>query len=217
MRGGSSWCELAVIAAGRGARMPAARAEVAPGTMLDQVNGRPGEGPPAARDPTALQERRLHEPGRRLPERRFRWDDGFDEATKQNGETLDARRAQAAGRQDHRQAARLHHRACRSRTSARTIPTAATRSLWNLAYAYYTGGNSHNWTMLNWMSRTGVERASVQDVYFLYYDGQPRQYSPTKNPENLLFQFLARDDDARPTSRAPPRSATATRTRPSAT
>ena len=30
-----------------------------------------------------------------------------------------------------------------------------------------------------------------QDVYFLYYDGQPQQYSPPSNPDNLLFQFLA--------------------------
>src|SRR5207245_850478 len=29
------------------------------------------------------------------------------------------------------------------------------------------------------------------DVFFLYYDGQPQQYSPPKNPQNLLFQFLA--------------------------
>jgi len=45
--------------------------------------------------------------------------------------------------------------------------------------------------VLNWVSRTGVERSAVQDVYFLYYDGQPRHYSPKANPQNFLFQFLA--------------------------
>src|SRR3546814_4233797 len=36
-----------------------------------------------------------------------------------------------------------------------------------------------------------IDRASVQDVYFLYYDGQPQHYSPPKNPQNFLFQFIA--------------------------
>src|SRR5439155_101059 len=70
-------------------------------------------------------------------------------------------------------------------------PEAGYKALWNLDYAYYTGGNSHNLTLLNWVSRSGVDRASVQDVFFLYYDGQPKPYSPPKNPQNLLFQFLA--------------------------
>ena len=70
-------------------------------------------------------------------------------------------------------------------------PDAGYKALWNMDYAYYTGGNSHNLTLLNWVSRSGIDRSSVQDVYFLYYDGQPRHYTPPKNPENFLFQFLA--------------------------
>jgi Protein of unknown function (DUF1329) len=45
--------------------------------------------------------------------------------------------------------------------------------------------------VLNWVSRKGIDRAAIQDVSFLYYDGQPRKYSPESNPENLLFQLLA--------------------------
>jgi hypothetical protein len=70
-------------------------------------------------------------------------------------------------------------------------PDGGYKILWNLAYAYYAGGNSHNWAMLNWLSPTGLNRASVQDVYFVYYDGQLRKYAPKENPENLLFQLLA--------------------------
>jgi hypothetical protein len=45
--------------------------------------------------------------------------------------------------------------------------------------------------MLNWIGPTRRNRMAVQDVHFLYYDGQPRQYSPKENPDNLLFQLLA--------------------------
>lgn len=70
-------------------------------------------------------------------------------------------------------------------------PDAGVKILWNLAYAYYAGGNSHNYTVLNWISRRGIDRSAEQDVSFLYYDGQPKQYSPKSNPDNLLFQLLA--------------------------
>ncbi len=68
---------------------------------------------------------------------------------------------------------------------------AGVKILWNLAYAYYAGGNSRNYTVLNWVSRKGIDRAAIQDVRFLYYEGQPKKYSPATNPDNLLYQLLA--------------------------
>src|SRR4029450_13479353 len=126
-----------------------------------------------------------------FPAGRFRWDDGFDEATRQNGERLalddDKQPVDKATmkRPDYLAGTPFPP------TSGGGYPGAGSKGLGNLAYAYYRGGNSHNWTILNWLSRTGVQRQAVQDVYFLYYDGQPRPYSPKANPENLLFQFLA--------------------------
>src|SRR5207253_718511 len=70
-------------------------------------------------------------------------------------------------------------------------PDAGYKVLWNVDYAYYTGGNSRNLVLLAWVSRSGLDRSSVQDVRFLYYDGQPRKYAPPANPDNFLFQFLA--------------------------
>ena len=64
--------------------------------------------------------------------------------------------------------------------------------LWNSVFLVYNGGNSRNETNLYWLGRTGVERASGQDAVFLYYDGQPKQYIPPSNPDNLTFQFIAR-------------------------
>jgi hypothetical protein len=125
-----------------------------------------------------------------FPDTSWGWDDGFAEATRRNGErlVLDEHKSPVdkttGKRPDYIQG--LPFPEIRA-----DDPDAGYKVLWNLAYAYYTGGNSHNWTLLNWVSRGGLDRASVQDVYFLYYDGQPRQYSPPKNPQNLLFQFLA--------------------------
>ena len=125
-----------------------------------------------------------------FPNSRWQWDDGFDAASKWNAEhlTLDEHKApvdKATGkRPDYIQGIPFPD-------ITEDDPDAGYKVLWNLDYAYYTGGNSHNWTMLNWLSRGGVDRVSGQDVYFLYYDAQPKHYSPPKNPENLLFQFLA--------------------------
>ncbi len=125
-----------------------------------------------------------------FPAGRVRWDDGFDEATRQNGErlTLDAHKqpvdSATMQRPDHLRGIPFPH-------ISESDPDGGYKVLWNLAYAHYTGGNSHHSTILNWLGRSGLQRQAVQDVYFLYYDGQPRQYSPKANPENLLFQFLA--------------------------
>ena len=125
-----------------------------------------------------------------FPDSRWKWDDGFDEATKWNGEhlVLDEHKApidKATGRRPD------YIRGLPFPDIREDDPDGGYKALWNLDYAYYTGGNSHNFTLLNWVSRGGVDRASVQDVYFLYYDAQPRHRAPEKNPENFLFQFLA--------------------------
>jgi hypothetical protein len=125
-----------------------------------------------------------------FPDSRFRWDDGFEDATKRNGEQLklDASKQPVdkttGARPDYIQGLPFPNIDPQD-------PDAGYKALWNLDYAYYTGGNSHNWTILSWVSRGGVDRSAVQDVWFLYYDGQPRKYAPAKNPQNLLFQFLA--------------------------
>src|SRR4029450_4310972 len=169
---------------------PAVRAAPAPGTTIDQASA------DQVRDLLPPEIYKHYQNGDYtnavvdFPPGRFRWDDGFDEATRQNGErlTLDENKQPV-------------DRATMKRPDYLTgipfpgisggDPEAGAKGGGELAYAYYTGGNSHNWTILNWLSRTGVQRQAVQDVYFLYYDGQPRDYSPKSNPQNRLFQFLA--------------------------
>lgn len=62
--------------------------------------------------------------------------------------------------------------------------------LWNFQYAYWNEGNSHNVTLLNWVNPKGIDRESIQDVHFLYYDGQGPLYR-VPNPNNFSGQFIA--------------------------
>lgn len=68
---------------------------------------------------------------------------------------------------------------------------AGVKVYWNYLYQYFNVGNSKNFVDLVWVSRTGVDRVSTQEVYFLYYDGQKPKYEPSPNPLNLLEQFIA--------------------------
>ena len=70
-------------------------------------------------------------------------------------------------------------------------PNAGVKTIWNFNYSYYNVGNSRNFVDLVWVSRSGIDRVSGQEVFFLYYDGQKAKYQPKNNPNNLLVQFIA--------------------------
>ena len=167
------------------------RAQLKPGTTLDQSTvGQVEEGmlPPEVKK--HFENGDYRNPVVDFPNTRFKWDNGFDEASKRNAETivLDEQKQpvdKTTGKRPE------YLTGLPFPNISQEDPEGGTKVLWNLAYAYYTGGNSHNFTLLNWVSRSGVERSSVQDVYFLYYDAQPRYHTPKTNPDNLLFQFVA--------------------------
>ena len=165
-------------------------AEVKPGMTLDKSTAEEAKGLLPPEILKHYQEGDYKNPVVDFPSSSFRWDDGFDEATKRNGETLVLDETKqpvdktTRKRPDYIQGLPFPD-------IREDDPDGGYKVVWNLFYAYYTGGNSHNETTLNWMSRTGVQRQSEQDVSFLYYYGPPRQYSPAQNPDNLLFQFLA--------------------------
>jgi hypothetical protein len=69
-------------------------------------------------------------------------------------------------------------------------PTAGIKILWNAYYGYWYLGNSHNGVRLLWINPDGIDREAGQDVYFMYYEGQPERYRPA-NPQNYLMQFIA--------------------------
>ena len=181
---------LGVLAWMLGITVATAHAEVAPGTMIDKSTAA------QVKDLLPPEILRHYETGEYknpivdFPDSKFRWDDGFDEATKRNGETIvldeNKQPVDKTTRERPEYIQGLPFPNIRE-----DDPDGGYKILWNLYYAYYTGGNSHNETVLHWMSKTGVQRSAEQDVNFLYYDGQLRKYSPAKNPDNLLFQFLA--------------------------
>jgi hypothetical protein len=167
-----------------------ARAELAAGTTLDRSNA------DQAKDllpPEILSHYQKGEYTNKIvdfPNSAFQWDDGYAEASAQNAKNLilDASKQPVDRATNKRPDYIMGHPFPEIREDD---PDAAVKVLWNTIYTVYTGGNSRNVTNLDWVSPTRVERESGQDVTFLYYDGQPKQYSPPNNPENLLFQFIS--------------------------
>jgi hypothetical protein len=68
-------------------------------------------------------------------------------------------------------------------------PKAGTMILWNNFYEGYYLGNIHSVTELNWVNPNGLDRRTIQDVNFAYYDGQAERYR-LPNPNNYISQFL---------------------------
>ena len=167
-----------------------ARAQLAAGTTLDRSNA------DQARDllpPEILSHYQKGEYTNKIvdfPNSAFQWDDGYAEASAQNAKNLilDASKQPVDRATNKRPDYIMGHPFPEIREDD---PDAAVKVLWNTIYTVYTGGNSRNVTNLAWVSPTRVERESGQDVTFLYYDGQPKHYSPPNNPENLLFQFIS--------------------------
>jgi hypothetical protein len=69
-------------------------------------------------------------------------------------------------------------------------PAAGIKALWNFNYQYWSEGNSHNVVLLDWVNPARIDREAVQDVHFLYYDGQAPAYR-RPNPSNFSGQFIA--------------------------
>jgi len=167
-----------------------ARAELAVGTTLDKSNA------DQAKDllpPEILSHYQKGEYTNKIvdfPNSAFQWDDGFAEASAQNAKNLilDADKQPVDRNTNKRPDYIMGHPFPDIREDD---PDAAVKILWNTIYTVYTGGNSRNVTSIAWVSPTRVEREAGQDVTFLYYDGQPKHYSPPNNPDNLLFQFIA--------------------------
>lgn len=70
-------------------------------------------------------------------------------------------------------------------------PRAAVKILWNHFFQRWCNGNFHMSVQLNWLNPRGLDRSAIQEVYFLYYTGQPEEYIPPANPNGLYVQFLA--------------------------
>jgi uncharacterized protein DUF1329 len=167
-----------------------ASAGLDPGTVLDQTNAEEAKGLLPDEVYEHYRKGEYHNPIVDFPNARFEFDDGFAEATEWNRAhmTLDAAKQPV----DRDTGKRPDYITGRPFPDIREDdPDAGIKILWNMAYGVFEGGNSRNVTELNWLSPTGVDRSSTQDVTFLFYDAQPKKYLPPSNSQNLLGQFLA--------------------------
>jgi hypothetical protein len=68
-------------------------------------------------------------------------------------------------------------------------PQAGAKILWNYFYGFWQHGSLHTNSQVNWVGPAGLERMSIQDVSFMYYDGQFERYR-APNPQNFSMQQL---------------------------
>jgi hypothetical protein len=69
-------------------------------------------------------------------------------------------------------------------------PDAGAKALWNQFYLYWNQGSVHLETLIVWTSPDRVDRISLQDIYYQYYENQaPRYRRP--NPEGYTWQFVS--------------------------
>src|SRR2546428_8074652 len=133
-----------------------------------------------------------------FPNSRWRWDDGFEQASRWNGEhlVLDEHKSpvdKASGKRPD------YITGLPFPDIREDDPDAGYKVLWNVDYAYYTCGNSRNLVLLSWVSRSGLDRSAVPGVPLLFYHGPPREESPPPHADHLLLPLLApRTDPAGP-------------------
>ena len=68
-------------------------------------------------------------------------------------------------------------------------PQGGLKALWNQYHNYWNNGSYFFQTSIVWVGRTGVERSSVQDVWWQYYDNQNPRYR-VPNPQGFAWQSL---------------------------
>lgn len=68
-------------------------------------------------------------------------------------------------------------------------PGAGAKVVWNYFYGFWFNGNLHTNSQVNWITPTGLERQSIQDVNFRYFDGQLERYR-VPNPDDFSTQQL---------------------------
>ena len=118
------------------------------------------------------------------------WDADFEAATKENAEYLDVDdRGTIIDKRTGQQPP--HYYGIPFPTIDANDPKGGAKAVWNQFVNYWNVGNARYHGYIVMISPTGPDRSTVQDVYFLYYDGQAAKLTPPANPLNLSMQYLA--------------------------
>ena len=70
-------------------------------------------------------------------------------------------------------------------------PKAGTKVAWNNQIYWRNTGNSSYNSFIGVLNPTGLDRETLQDVVFLFYDGQGPRLKPKENPLNLSMQYIS--------------------------
>jgi hypothetical protein len=118
------------------------------------------------------------------------WDRSFEEATRANAGRydLDPETGTIVEKGTHRQPAYIY--GLPFPTIDPADPQAGLKAEWNAIHNYWNTGSYHYLALLVWTRPHGVDRESMQDVTFAYYENQNPKYR-YPNPENFSWQSLA--------------------------
>ncbi len=167
-----------------------AGAAPAPGSVLDTTTWQQAEG---LLPPEILSHYRAGEYVSKVDEWKdgaVRWGEEFTQATAENRERLDV--TPQGTIVDRRTGQRPEHvYGFPFPAIDPADPNAAVKILWNYFYGYWSNGSRRNISVLEWLGPGSRDRAAVQDVYYLQYDGIPADARPKSNPTDLLQQFLS--------------------------
>jgi len=121
---------------------------------------------------------------------RQRWDSDFEAASEENAKYLDIdARGTIIDRRTGKQPP--HYYGIPFPHIDPADRGAGAKVVWNNQVVYWNAGNAYWGAYIVVLNPRGVDRETVQDVYFLYYDGQGPKYTPPENPRNLSIQYMA--------------------------
>lgn len=124
------------------------------------------------------------------PTDHFRWDADFEAATAENANYLDVNeRGTPIDKRTGQQPAFLY--GIPFPQIDPNDPHAGVKIAWNNTIEWRNTGNAVYTSYIAVLNPKGVDRETLQDVEFLFYDGQGPRLTPKDNPLNLSVQFLS--------------------------
>jgi hypothetical protein len=191
---GGVCCVIIATLAGSSPLFAGGEEEVAPGLKagdnLDQSNWR------LAKDLLPAEILRHYERGEYrnkiapAPAERHHWDADFEAAGVENAKYLEVdERGTIIDKRTGKQPAHLY--GIPFPHVGPDDPNAGTKVGWNNQIDWRNSGNSSYSAYLAVLNPKGLDRETLQDVTFLFYDAQGPRLTPKENPLNLAMQFLS--------------------------
>lgn len=191
---GGVCCVIAATLVGSSPLFAGSTEEVAPGLkagdVLDQSNWQ------LAKDLLPPEILRHYERGEYrnkiapAPTERYHWDPDFEATSVENAKYLDVdERGGIVDKRTGKQPGFLY--GIPFPHVDPTDPKAGTKIVWNNQINWRNSGNSSYSSYIAILNPKSLDRETIQDVTFLFYDGQGPRLTPKENPMNLSEQLLS--------------------------